>query len=130
MMSDDHRVVAAWNQGVDDWYLGNYMAAMKIWEGGVLGAFDSNGDDDDDDDDVDDALFWITMTTAAQKNPSALSSSAARLKQVSPLLLFLAGCFLDAAEYPKARRCCQLCLLSAIDAVTNDDGGDCGQEEE
>ncbi|KAL7558356.1 hypothetical protein ACA910_004021 [Epithemia clementina (nom. ined.)] len=109
------RFFALWNHGIDLWETeGAYLDAMQVWETAVLDEIpevapfllsmdreDEPTDPllpprppnllvaDDNNDDDDDEIPWLLATRAA------------------PLLFFLAGCYLDAGEYHKARQYCR-----------------------
>jgi aspartyl/asparaginyl beta-hydroxylase (cupin superfamily) len=84
-----------WQQGVNLWYNGDYLQAMAAWKTLV----DNNDDDDEErlDDDEDPVAFFQKHS---EESPLA------------PLLLFLAGCQLDAGDYIQSRQTLRQCLLA------------------
>jgi aspartyl/asparaginyl beta-hydroxylase (cupin superfamily) len=108
-----------WWQGVRLWYNDqDYLAAMHVWW--------SMMDDDEPCEDYDvPFLTGITVEEAADgydnENDTYASGTIKRSDEndqkrrwMAPLLLFLAGCYLDAGDYTRARLLLTRCLLSIV----------------
>jgi Aspartyl/Asparaginyl beta-hydroxylase len=113
----------SWQQGIELWYNGCYREAMELWDGAVPERLLLGEWKDDDDSSEDDVEMWTNNKLAsgsgdggADQNNSDLSD----LSYLAPLLLFLAGCYLDASEHRKARRCCRQCLQLILSSSSKD----------
>mmetsp|Transcript_25301 Transcript_25301/g.69871 ORF Transcript_25301/g.69871 Transcript_25301/m.69871 type:complete len:422 (+) Transcript_25301:41-1306(+) len=106
-----------WRQGIHLWEAGAYLEAMDAWEGAPL---------------VVEALSASTSNTKdADEEPhhtNLLPKKHTRqtVPDIAPLLLFLAGCFLDAGNYSKARQYCRAAWAFALAGVQgpNDEAKD------
>ncbi|GAX09461.1 aspartate beta-hydroxylase [Fistulifera solaris] len=102
--------VECWWRGLQLWYNDqDYMHAIVTWEEAM--GFISWANEE---------LFVDTSlknSAIQERTYLTLHGDTASLSELSPLLLFLAGCYLDAQEYRKARVTLRRCLaLASIDA--------------
>jgi len=87
-----------WWSGVRLWYNEqDFLSAMEVWDHAIESVEDVEWDDDNEEE----------MLPAKDQAPLTGNASLA-----TPLLLFLAGCYLDAGNTQKARKLCRRCLTT------------------
>lgn len=121
-MGDVSKCIECWWQGLHLWYNDqDYIQAIYSWEDAV--SFISWPDEE--------TFVGLSLRDSAIQEQKYVAShgDTASLPNISPLLLFLAGCYLDAREYKKARitlrRC--LALISFNDGVARDRNAERGE---
>jgi hypothetical protein len=98
-----------WWQGVTLWYNEqDYAAAMDVWEKALI-RHDHPADDPRQDNYINTA---DSMISEVQK--AICPSNNDSPTQVSPLWLFLGGCYLDAGRHEDARRSLRACIQHSI----------------
>lgn len=91
MVASKQRIQDLWWSGIRAWYNENeFLEAMQLWEQ----AIDSVDWEDDD-----------VLPKSIRQNESDNDGSF-----LAPIMLFLAGCYLDAGDATSARRLCRRCL--------------------
>jgi hypothetical protein len=112
--SDIHYQQQKWWHGVSLWYNDqDYLAAMQVWWSMI-------GDEQWEDYDAPILTGGIDVGDAQDTDILRTSGDLDQQKQwMAPLLLFLAGCYLDAAEYAKARLLLTRCLRSMTNTVAD-----------
>ena len=112
--NSEHGIVRLWQHGIYLWENeGAYLDAMEVFDEALLvtpplakflqppyddetNYFDESGEHPSED----------CLLPPVQQNPSD-TEDVSNYGYLAPLLLFMAGCYLDAQQYPKARRYCQ-----------------------
>jgi hypothetical protein len=103
----NHVIQQQWWQGVCLWYNDqDYLAAMDVWWSMI-------DDEPWEDDDV------PLLADIVEKEGAPENNIDSKRRWMAPLLLFLAGCYLDAGDYARARLLLTRCLRSIVTATTS-----------
>jgi aspartyl/asparaginyl beta-hydroxylase (cupin superfamily) len=122
MMSERHTMTDSSSSYLDDWWIGlslwyndqDYLGAMRIWERAIesLSWWEEEADDNH-------PFLWVpSIQRAVDQRRKEDSSTSSRQEELSPLLLFLAGCYLDAGEFQKARKALVRCM-ACVDTASS-----------
>ena len=95
-----------WWSGVRLWYNENdFMRAMEVWSHAIECVTDWNENENDSEN-----TRVVPRSTNADDNTLPLHVIGGDASRLAPLLLFLAGCCLDAGDFTRARQLCRRCL--------------------
>ena len=109
LLLDRHDIRELWWLGVRLWYNEqDFLAAMEIWKEAIESV---EWNDDNDDSDVGALCSSSRLLHGSGEESLFLSGDASFL---APLLLFLAGCYLDAGDIRTARTFSRRCLSTTF----------------